>query len=497
MKAVCGLFGYRKRSDEPMKPVVDPATIVEPVDFFSPEFPYEQGFKEVDAYIHALPEKGYVPVSDVLRLQFYALYKQATLGDIDEKKVKQPNVFRDWEGYWKVVGWRKCKGMSKERARDLYIDLLDAQINRYLKLKWGAPLAEDRWAAFYDGVRRIQNLPKNGYHLSDELRARFYATFKQATVGDLKDFQKSEAAKASKYKWLRSRPAKPGFDQLRYDDWLKLEGMTSEYAKRLYCKQLFNEAALYGYVWDPPGTEGHLEVVGDQTTAKNFKRMDSEQLKSRATVEHPSNYTEAPLKEIEGAGVKLSVIEKLTLKKYMSKEQKRMNRKFADPSSQTASPSTEAATAALAVYVSGRAETSSSASEAHVDPNASTGEPTATDAAALTMAEGADKGTKKAKGEELCGEENGESSSAEEEKVSGKPEAPPQQPVIVPAKQENKASGENSDAAKETAAAKPEKAANATTAKSGEAAKKGTDTKSGEAGKKKGTGTKNSRKTKK
>ncbi|KPA76151.1 hypothetical protein ABB37_07917 [Leptomonas pyrrhocoris] len=460
-------FGQRRKSDEPMKPVVDPATIVEPVDFFGPAFPYEQGFKEIDAYIRTLPAKGYVPVSDILRLQFYSLYKQATLGDIDESKVKQPSLFRDWEGYWKVVGWRKCKGMPRERARDFYIELFDAQVRKHSKVKWGAPLAEDRWAAFYDGVQRIQNLPKNGYNISDQLRAHVYAMFKQATVGDLKAFQKSEAARASRYKWLRSRPTKAGFDQFRYDEWLKLAGMSTEHAKRLYCKELFHEAALYGYVWDPPGTEGHLEVIGDQTSAKNFKRIDSETLRRRLWIEHPSNDADAPLAEIEGAGVKLSGVEKVALKKFLFKERKVLDSKAGDPNKKTAK-SKEVAAEALAIYMPGKAETCSIASDKFVDPN---------EAVELlsvpSVAADAGKEPKGADSEEAGEEENGKSLSAEEGKSASKPDTPAK---TAPAK-EDQASATASAApkepaknsaeptAKKSAAAEPEKTAKTSSAR--------------------------------
>lgn len=461
MELFASWFG-KKKTDEPTKPVVDPATIVEPVDFFSAKFPYEQGFKEIDAYIRTLPEKGYVPVSDILRLQFYALYKQATLGDIDEKKVKQPSMFRDWEGYWKVVGWRKCKGMAKEKARDFYIELLDAQIRKHSTVKWGATLAEDRWAAFYDGVQRVQNLPKNGYHISDSLRAHVYAMYKQGTVGDLKAFQKSSAATAAKYKWLRARPAKAGFDQLRYDEWKKLDGMSKEHAKRLYCKELFREAAMYGYVWDPPGTEGHLEVVGDQTSAKNFKRMDSETLRKRLWIENPSNDAEAPVEEIEGAGVKLSAVERMALKKFLRKERKELDNKAGDPSKKTASTK-EVAAEALEIYKPEmvEVETESVMSELHVDPNENV-KPTV---AATVKDE-----TKSAPvGIEQEKEENGESSSAEEEKPAAKPEVPvADRPASPKATTSAKEPAKTTPASPKKAAPEPAKAAKPSTTKGAE-----------------------------
>lgn len=238
--------------------------------------------------------------------------------------------------------------------------------------------------------------------------------YKQATVGDLKAFQKSEAAKAPKYKWLRTRPAKPGFDQYRYDEWLALEGMTSEYAKRLYCKKVFHEAALYGYVWDPPGTEGHLEVIGDQTSAKTFKRIDSETLKKRLCVENLPDHPEALLQEIEGTDVKLSEVEKIALKKLLY-EQEEIDSKASDPCKQ---PTKVVAAEALEIYIQEKVEeTGSNVSERHADPNATAEAPTAT-LPATTSAKGLEKSESAVLGED----ENGRSSSTEEAKPTKKPE---------------------------------------------------------------------------
>ncbi|CAG9572286.1 hypothetical protein LMJF_17_0610 [Leishmania major strain Friedlin] len=308
---------FGRRAEPEFKVVCDPESIVFPVDFDAPDYPYEQAFEEADAYVRKLPTRGVVPVSDVLRLQFYSLFKQATEGDINED-VKQPSMLRDWEGYWKVYGWRKCRGMTRERARDLYTDLLDLQIRKHCSFVWGAPSGEDRWAAFYDGVRIIRNLPKGGYYLPDSLRAHFYALYKQALVGNLSDFQKTPAAFSEKYKWLRSRPSKAGFDQMRYDEWAALKGMSCEKAKRMYCKDIFKSAAMCGYVWAPPGTADHLKVIGDQTSAKTLKkRTDADEHAERIAGATHLTMEEA----MDAVGVHLSMVERLTMHSFTKKEQ--------------------------------------------------------------------------------------------------------------------------------------------------------------------------------
>ncbi|KAG5503800.1 hypothetical protein JIQ42_07317 [Leishmania sp. Namibia] len=311
------LFG--RRAEPEFKVVCDPESIVYPVNFDAPDYPYEQAFKEADAYVRKLPMQGVVPISDVLRLQFYSLFKQATMGDISEKDVRQPSILRDWEGYWKVYGWRKCRGMTREKARDAYIDLLDLQIRKHCSFVWGGPASEDRWAAFRDGVRIIQNLPKGGYRLPESLRAHFYALYRQAHVGDLSDFQKTSAAlSGKKYKWLRARPSKAGFDQMRYDEWVALKGMSGEEAKRMYCKDMFKNAAMCGYVWAPPGAEDHLEVIGDQTTAKTLKkRADADKDAERIAASTHLSVEET----MNAAGVQLSMVERLTMHSFMRKEQ--------------------------------------------------------------------------------------------------------------------------------------------------------------------------------
>jgi diazepam-binding inhibitor (GABA receptor modulating acyl-CoA-binding protein) len=55
-------------------------------------------------------------------LQLYALYKQGTAGDNEEKK---PG-FTDMVGRAKWDAWNKIKGMSEKDAMQQYVDLIES-----------------------------------------------------------------------------------------------------------------------------------------------------------------------------------------------------------------------------------------------------------------------------------------------------------------------------------------------------------------------------------
>ena len=65
-------------------------------------------------------EGDFKPSNDV-KLQFYALYKQATEGDV---KGKKPGML-DQVGRAKYSAWEKLKGTSSEDAMQQYVDLLE------------------------------------------------------------------------------------------------------------------------------------------------------------------------------------------------------------------------------------------------------------------------------------------------------------------------------------------------------------------------------------
>jgi acyl-CoA-binding protein len=74
---------------------------------------FEQAAREAQK----LPKK---PDNDTL-LRLYALYKQATVGDVSGKR---PG-FMDMVGQAKYDAWAKVKGSSKDAAMQAYIDLVD------------------------------------------------------------------------------------------------------------------------------------------------------------------------------------------------------------------------------------------------------------------------------------------------------------------------------------------------------------------------------------
>ncbi len=55
-------------------------------------------------------------------LKIYALYKQASVGDNEEKKPS----FSDMVGRAKWDAWSKLKGTDQDGARQQYIDLIDS-----------------------------------------------------------------------------------------------------------------------------------------------------------------------------------------------------------------------------------------------------------------------------------------------------------------------------------------------------------------------------------
>ena len=78
----------------------------------------KQQFDEAVSYVQNA-EGDFKPSND-LKLQFYALYKQATEGDV---KGKKPGML-DQVGRAKYSAWEKVKGTSSDDAMQQYVDLL-------------------------------------------------------------------------------------------------------------------------------------------------------------------------------------------------------------------------------------------------------------------------------------------------------------------------------------------------------------------------------------
>ena len=73
-------------------------------------------FEQATARAKSLPEQS----NDVL-LQLYALYKQATTGDVQGD---EPGMF-DFVGKAKYDAWDKIKGMSADDAKVAYAELVE------------------------------------------------------------------------------------------------------------------------------------------------------------------------------------------------------------------------------------------------------------------------------------------------------------------------------------------------------------------------------------
>jgi diazepam-binding inhibitor (GABA receptor modulating acyl-CoA-binding protein) len=75
-------------------------------------------FEQAVADSKQLPEKP----DNATLLKIYALYKQATAGDVDGKR---PG-FTDMVGRAKWDAWNELKGKSSDEAMQAYVDLIES-----------------------------------------------------------------------------------------------------------------------------------------------------------------------------------------------------------------------------------------------------------------------------------------------------------------------------------------------------------------------------------
>ncbi|HEX6363444.1 MAG TPA: acyl-CoA-binding protein [Albitalea sp.] len=75
-------------------------------------------FEQAVAESKALPEKP----DNMTLLRLYALYKQATVGDVEGER---PG-FGDMVGRAKWEAWNGVKGKAREEAMQAYIDLVES-----------------------------------------------------------------------------------------------------------------------------------------------------------------------------------------------------------------------------------------------------------------------------------------------------------------------------------------------------------------------------------
>lgn len=80
----------------------------------------KQQFEQAVQYVQNA-QGNFKPSNDV-KLEFYALFKQATEGDVSGKK---PGL-TDFVGRAKYNAWEGVKGMSKDKAMQSYISKLES-----------------------------------------------------------------------------------------------------------------------------------------------------------------------------------------------------------------------------------------------------------------------------------------------------------------------------------------------------------------------------------
>ncbi|KZW02893.1 Acbp from Moniliophthora Perniciosa [Exidia glandulosa HHB12029] len=80
----------------------------------------ETKFNKAVAIVQSLPKDGPVKPTQDQQLQFYAQYKQATIGDVNTTR---PGML-DFVGKAKWDAWNGVKGTTKEAAQAKYVELL-------------------------------------------------------------------------------------------------------------------------------------------------------------------------------------------------------------------------------------------------------------------------------------------------------------------------------------------------------------------------------------
>ncbi len=83
----------------------------------------EAAFEAAQARVKTLSKR---PTNDEL-LALYALYKQASAGDV---RGKRPGIF-DLKGRAKYDAWAAKKGLGREDAMRAYVALVDELVGRY------------------------------------------------------------------------------------------------------------------------------------------------------------------------------------------------------------------------------------------------------------------------------------------------------------------------------------------------------------------------------
>ncbi|KHJ98213.1 acyl CoA binding protein [Oesophagostomum dentatum] len=85
----------------------------------------DERFDAAVTIIQKLPKEGPLSTSNDQKLEFYSLYKQATVGDVNTER---PGIFSIVERK-KWDAWKACEGVSKDDAKERYIKVLLAMFD--------------------------------------------------------------------------------------------------------------------------------------------------------------------------------------------------------------------------------------------------------------------------------------------------------------------------------------------------------------------------------
>uniref|UniRef100_A0A915PRL0 ACB domain-containing protein n=1 Tax=Setaria digitata TaxID=48799 RepID=A0A915PRL0_9BILA len=89
----------------------------------------EEKFQAAATIVQKLPKTGPLVLTDDKKLEFYSLYKQATMGENKET----PPSFVHFIEKAKWTAWKKLGNMSSDEAKEKYIDLVKETIDEMSK----------------------------------------------------------------------------------------------------------------------------------------------------------------------------------------------------------------------------------------------------------------------------------------------------------------------------------------------------------------------------
>lgn len=80
----------------------------------------EEKFQAAVSIVQKLPKEGPITTTNEQKLKFYALFKQATIGDVNTDR---PGIFslverKKWDA------WKTAEGTSSDEAKEKYIEAL-------------------------------------------------------------------------------------------------------------------------------------------------------------------------------------------------------------------------------------------------------------------------------------------------------------------------------------------------------------------------------------